>query len=144
MNMPELPEVETIKSALEKSIDNAKIESIDVRVSKLRNIIPINVESKIKGSTIVKYERKAKYIIIYLDNDICLLWHMGMSGKILITEKLPKQLNKHDHIIIKTSNGYLIYNDPRKFGLFDCCHKTELKKHKLFAKIGVEPLNKEF
>jgi len=43
---------------------------------------------------------------------------MGMSGKVKISQYAPKIQDKHDHIIIKTSAVYVVYNDHRRFGLF--------------------------
>ena len=115
--MPELPEVETIKKAVEKGIGKAKILSVEIRNRRLRDIIPDNIEKKITNATIVDYKRIAKYIVIALNNGFSILWHMGMSGKVKISDT-PENIDKHDHIIMETSNGYLVYNDPRRFGLF--------------------------
>lgn len=141
--MPELPEVETIKTAIEQQIGLAVIENVVIYNRRLRNYIPEDLEQKIIGSTIVKYDRIAKYIVIYLTNGICLLWHMGMSGKIKLNKTDPL-IEKHDHIIIKTSNGFISYNDPRRFGLFTY-HKTiDLKNSPFFSNIGVEPFSADF
>ncbi|MBE6448732.1 MAG: bifunctional DNA-formamidopyrimidine glycosylase/DNA-(apurinic or apyrimidinic site) lyase [Alphaproteobacteria bacterium] len=141
--MPELPEVETIKSALQKSIGNAHIEDVWIRNNRLRELVPNDLADKIKGTTIKGYDRRAKYIVIYLSNNLSLIWHMGMSGKILLVDELPSELKKHDHIIIKTSNGYIIYNDPRRFGMFSYCESDKLQEHKLFYKMGIEPFDKK-
>ena len=123
--MPELPEVETIKNAVAKGIGKAKILSLEVRNSRLREEVPADIAQKIVGATILNYRRIAKYIVVDLDNGLSLIWHMGMSGKVKITDTLP-ELEKHDHIIILTTNGYVIYNDPRRFGLFSYIASDEL------------------
>ena len=130
--MPELPEVETIKNALEKTIGETLIEDVIINNYNLRQKIPYNLREKIKGASINNYQRRAKYIIIELNNDLSLIWHMGMSGKILICDNLPQQINKHDHVIIKTANGFMIYNDPRRFGLFTYAPTDEVFNLKLF------------
>ena len=136
--MPELPEVETIKKAVEKGIGKAEILNIEIKNRQLRETIPSDIEEKIKGAKIIKYERIAKYIVISLDNDFCLIWHMGMSGKVKISDK-PGNIDKHDHIIIETNKGFVVYNDPRRFGLFTYCHKSELSKNKFLRKLGIDP-----
>lgn len=140
--MPELPEVETIKKAVEKGIGNAQILNIDIRNRKLRDEVPCDLEQKLKGANITKYERIAKYIIISLDNDFCIIWHMGMSGKVKISDTLPLE-EKHDHIILKTSNGFIVYNDPRRFGLFTYCRNNELTSNKFLKKLGKDPFGNE-
>lgn len=141
--MPELPEVETIKTAIEKSIGKAKIEDVIIRNRKLRVPVPCDTENTLRNTNIIGYRRRAKYIVIDLDCEISIIWHMGMSGKINITDTLPDPLGKHDHIIIRTSNGYLIYNDARRFGMFTYAETKKLNEHSLFAKMGPEPFDKK-
>ncbi len=140
--MPELPEVETIKNAVAKGIGKAKILSLEVRNSRLREEVPADIAQKIVGATILNYRRIAKYIVVDLDNGLSLIWHMGMSGKVKITDTLP-ELEKHDHIIILTTNGYVIYNDPRRFGLFSYIASDELFKNRYFAKLGADPFDEK-
>ena len=140
--MPELPEVETIKNAVAKGIGKAKILSLEVRNSRLREEVPADIAQKIVGATILNYRRIAKYIVVDLDNGLSLIWHMGMSGKVKITDTLP-ELEKHDHIIILTTNGYIIYNDPRRFGLFSYIASDELFKNRYFAKLGADPFDEK-
>ena len=140
--MPELPEVETIKNAVAKGIGKAKILSLEVRNSRLREEVPADIAQKIVGATIRDYRRIAKYIVVDLDNGLSLIWHMGMSGKVKITDSLP-DLEKHDHIIILTTNGYIIYNDPRRFGLFSYVASDELFKNRYFAKLGADPFDEK-
>lgn len=140
--MPELPEVETIKNAVAKGIGKAKILSLEVRNSRLREEVPADIAQKIVGATILNYRRIAKYIVVDLDNGLSLIWHMGMSGKVKITDSLP-DLEKHDHIIILTTNGYIIYNDPRRFGLFSYVASDELFKNRYFAKLGADPFDEK-
>lgn len=139
--MPELPEVETIKCALEKGIGLGKIEELDIRNPRLRVLIPADIKNKIENRFIKNYRRIAKYIVIDLDNNLSLIWHMGMSGKVKIRDDMPSVLEKHDHIILKTSNGIVIYNDPRRFGVFTYCPTNELNEHALFSKTGKDPFS---
>lgn len=139
--MPELPEVETIKTAIEKCIGHAKIEDAVIRNRRLRIPVPADMEIRLRNTTIIGYRRRAKYIIIELNSGISIIWHMGMSGKVLIADTLPEPLGKHDHIIIRTSNGYLIYNDARRFGMFTYADTERLGEHPLFAKMGPEPFD---
>ena len=55
-----------------------------------------------------------------------------------------QQPDKHDHIVISTDRGYLIYNDPRRFGLFTYCESTGLKEHPLLKKLGPDPFERQF
>ena len=55
----------------------------------------------------------------------------------------------HDHVTIdlETQNGEefkLIYNDPRRFGLWDLVKTIEIEQSKHFAHLGPEPLEDDF
>ena len=142
--MPDLPEVESIKNALEKAVCGATIQKTEVFCRRFRVPVPDDLPQKINGARIVFLNRIAKYIIINLDNDLSLIWHLGMSGKIKICETRPENPDKHDHIILTTSRGCLVFNDARRFGLLTCCQTTQLKSHPLLEKLGIDPFDKEF
>ena len=138
--MPELPEVETIKESLKRAIDGAFIESIVVRNRRFRESIPDEFEKVISNSNIKKIYRIAKYVVIDLDNEYSIIWHFGMSGRIKFTNNID-DLDKHDHVIIKLNNGYVIYNDARRFGLITYTKTKEINNHHLFSKIGLDPFD---
>ena len=107
--MPELPEVETIKRAVAKGIGCCKIKNTYIYNRNLRQKILADLEENIINTRITGYKRIAKYIVMDLNNGLSLLWHMGMSGTMRICEKIPV-IEKHDHVVIETSNGVLVYN----------------------------------
>lgn len=136
--MPELPEVETIKTALRNSVVGANITKVTVNNNNLRIKIPDDFADQLTGAQITDCRRRAKYILIDLSNGRSIIMHLGMSGKIKISDSLPEPA-KHDHVIIETDKGVIVYNDPRRFGLLTCCDSDKLDTHKLFTHIGVEP-----
>ena len=142
--MPELPEVETIKTALSRSVGSCNIADVIINNNKLREKIPDDLRQKVVGAKITAYRRIAKYIIMDLDNGLSLIWHMGMSGKIKITDTKPTPPQKHDHVILETSNGFITFNDPRRFGLLTYTETSKLKEHPLLCRLGPEPLEKTF
>ncbi|MDD4556079.1 MAG: bifunctional DNA-formamidopyrimidine glycosylase/DNA-(apurinic or apyrimidinic site) lyase [Alphaproteobacteria bacterium] len=139
--MPELPEVQTILTAIEKSIKNATILKVVVRENRLREKVPEDFAQKICQAKITSYQRKAKYILINLDNGFTILWHLGMSGKVKISEKTPQVLEKHDHILIETSQGTIVYNDARRFGLVTYLPTEKLSEHPLLKNLGIDPFD---
>ena len=141
--MPELPEVETIKNAVEKAVNGAQILSVTVRQPKLREPVPADFGERIRGAKIIGLKRIAKYMITELDNGLSIIWHFGMSGKVRIEPKWPEQPQKHDHIIIQTSKGVLIYNDPRRFGLVTVAPTNTLSQHHLLQHLGLDPWDKK-
>lgn len=139
--MPELPEVETIKEAIKQTISGAIIESVEVYNRRLRQEIPSDLEDIAHQTYIANIYRKAKYIVIDLDNGYSLILHLGMSGRIKILSEPPLSLEKHDHVVIKTSKGVVIYNDARRFGLLTYCLTDELEQNSLFLNLGPDPFD---
>lgn len=142
--MPELPEVETICQELRTHLLNKTIlKAALLSTHKLRAEIPKSIETFISNTQIKEIKRRGKYIQAFLSNSQILIFHLGMSGKILIKEKnyLPV---KHDHLAIYLNNLTIIYNDPRRFGLIDLIHTNLLENYIHFSKLGIEPLSNEF
>lgn len=136
-NVPELPEVETIKTQLKNKIIGLNIKDIKVFKKKLF----VGDLKDILGAKIVGVRRRAKQLIIDFDNHQHLFIHLKMSGQIIYSFKNITQ--KHTHIIIQLSNGLsLFYNDVRQFGWMKLLDDKNLKKE-LF-KFGPEPLGKDF
>jgi len=142
--MPELPEVETIKTALNKSLINKKIKNVNVLQDKFRIKTQSDFAKRIENSQITKIKRRAKYLIIVLDNGYSIINHLGMSGQIKILKEKPSILDKHDHIIIECNDICIIYNDARRFGLMIYEKTNLLNEHKLFKHLGPEPFCDEY
>ena len=139
--MPELPEVETIMRALKKQAEGARIEDIIVRNGRFRESVPDNIADKLKNTTILNIRRVAKYIVLDLDNGKSIIWHLGMSGKITITENIPDSPEKHDHIFVITDKCCLTFNDARRFGLFTYDDTNQLKTNRFLKKCGTDPFD---
>ncbi|AVP87188.1 formamidopyrimidine-DNA glycosylase [Candidatus Phycorickettsia trachydisci] len=137
--MPELPEIEVIKNYLKGILIGKQITKIKILNPNLRYKVPEAI-NQIQGKKVTSLHRQSKYLQIFLDNGLALVIHLAISGRIL-----KKDLNyhpiKHDHVIFYFNDFTLVYNDARRFGLIDIISKKELKKHKLFAHLGIEPLN---
>lgn len=143
--MPELPEVETVRTALEGAIKDAQIKKVTLRRADLRIPFPPDLPVKLAGSTIQRIERRAKYLLIHLDSGDVMIAHLGMTGRFSVEAKAPKTFDAHDHLVIHLDDGRcVIYNDARRFGVITLCASKELVKHPLIEHLGPEPLGKEF
>ena len=96
--MPELPEVETVRTGLSRSWIGKRIEGVELRREGLRFPFPEGLEKRLTGQKITDIRRRAKYLLIDLDNDDILLSHLGMSGK--WTLDASECEGKHDHVVI--------------------------------------------
>ena len=139
--MPELPEVETVKNEIAKIIGKAEIVDAAVYNRGFREPIPADFAAQIIGGRILDYLRIGKYIVIRLSNGKDILWHLGMSGKIKTCDKLPDNLAKHDHAVITTNHGCMIFNDPRRFGLLLTVNDSELLQHHCLSRMGPDPFD---
>lgn len=141
LKMPELPEVETIRRGLENLVGK-KITKIFRSNKKMRIESSLDLYD-LEGAKILEIVRRARYLIINFSNKKSLILHLGMSGKVMISNDF-KQL-KHDHFAGKFSDdSWLIFNDARRFGFVDLIETKNLKTHKMLSKLGPEPLSDEF
>ncbi len=137
--MPELPEVETVRHALENKLKNKTIKSINILYPNIFEGQNINViTEKIKDNKINSIKRRGKWLIFELDN-YYLLSHLRMEGKYLYRD-IKAPIEKHEHVIFNISNEFeLRYKDVRKFGKMYLVNKNELEKEKHLSKLGLEP-----
>ena len=150
--MPELPEVETIMRGISPFLEGATIKRIKLNRADLRWPFPENFTSRLKEAKVLNLKRRSKYILIDLNTGETLLIHLGMSGKILVSDsKIGNYFyeyskgSDHDHVIFELNDGTkLTYNDPRRFGAMDLAKTDDLNNHKFLEKLGPEPLGNNF
>ena len=143
--MPELPEVETVKRGLSPFLAGRKILSVKKTRPDLRWTIPASLEHVLTGARVLKLERRGKYILWHTQDEMVMILHLGMSGRVLITKDLPKVKDAHDHLTFKTEDGFFIrYNDPRRFGFVDIVPLKRLAEYPSLAALGPEPLSNAF
>ena len=138
--MPELPEVETIRSSLEPLVVGRTIEKVEVRRRDLRRQLAPDFARSLEGRVIRQARRRAKDLLLDLDNGMSWLVHMGISGRLLCTrDGAERTAGKHDHVLASLSDGsLLVFNDPRRFGLMAV---ENAATSSLLAGIGPEPLD---
>lgn len=151
--MPELPEVETVRSGLVPSMEGRVILKADIRRPDLRWPFPDRMAERLTGSRVDRLRRRSKYILADLDSGETLLIHLGMSGRMLIQgsgvigefhHALPAT-EKHDHVILDMEGGArVVFNDARRFGMMDLWPTTKIEMHPLLAGLGPEPLGNAF
>lgn len=120
--MPELPEVEVIRRGLEKEVSGARI--LSARVAATPNAMRVirphtgrqEFEDPLRGATITAIERRGKFLVLHLGEELGLVAHLGMSGQLLVSHAgVP--LEKHAHVVIDLEQGgQLRFVDPRTFG----------------------------
>lgn len=154
--MPELPEVETVRGGLAPVLEGRRLVRVEARRPDLRFPLPPGFVQILTGSTIVKLERRAKYLLGRLDREDTLVMHLGMSGRFEIAhpegEERPGRFHyapdpdpKHAHVVFETEAGVRVtYYDPRRFGYMALVNTATLDLHPWFAGLGPEPLSDDF
>ena len=147
--MPELPEVETVVRGLRPKLEGQCLARVEQRRPDLRFPLPRNFARRLTGRRVERIIRRAKYMLLHLDDASVLLCHLGMSGRMTIVEpvagakRLP--LDRHDHVIFTTGEGTEIrFNDARRFGIMDLFAESALEAHPLLRALGPEPLGNDF
>ena len=141
--MPELPEVETICQALKPWLDGKSFLKIQANRPDLRYPLPVNLDIALNGKVISLISRRAKYLLLNFSHGLTLIWHLGMSGRVIIENLNAPELKSgpHDHVIFITSHNYKItFRDPRRFGFLLIKPTNQIKLLTPFSLLGPEPL----
>lgn len=138
--MPELPEVETIRRSLEPLVVGRSIVAVEVRRRDLRHSLAADFESSLTGRVVVKADRRAKYLLVCLDNGLSWIIHLGMSGRLM---RLPPDAARddvrHEHVVVTLDDGArIVFRDPRRFGFMEV---VAVEASPLFSHLGPEPLD---
>ncbi len=143
--MPELPEVETVRRALEAVLEGHVLARVVARRHDLRLPLPADFAARIEDRRVRRVGRRAKYLVIHLDDGTVLIVHLGMSGSFKVFAEAPPPPARHDHVLFETDAGVAIrFSDPRRFGLMALTVGEHLATHPLLAGLGPEPLDGAF
>lgn len=151
--MPELPEVETVKRAIEVAAVGHQVKSVWTSGKTMRWPIPADIHDALKGQFMTTARRRGKYIILDLGGGQSagrsMIIHLGMSGSVRIypNQQAPELL-PHDHMVITTNHQQggvrIVLNDPRRFGGVQLVPAGADDTHPLLREMGVEPLGNKF
>jgi formamidopyrimidine-DNA glycosylase len=154
--MPELPEVETVRRGLLPAMEGSKIVKAETRRADLRFPFQTDFVARLEGQTVTGLGRRAKYLLADLGSGDVLLMHLGMSGSFRLIEgdkaTAPGQFHHprsedraHDHVVFHMSSGAaVVFNDPRRFGYMKIIARKALEDEPLLKGLGPEPLGNEF
>ncbi|MFZ2189786.1 MAG: bifunctional DNA-formamidopyrimidine glycosylase/DNA-(apurinic or apyrimidinic site) lyase [Candidatus Magasanikiibacteriota bacterium] len=172
--MPELPEVHTTVTGLQKVLPGLTIKDVwadmwsTAKLSrntiKDRGYFPY-FEKYVLGKKVTGVRRRAKHVLIDLDNGFTVIIHMKMTGHLMYgkykhdkkyngrewawlpVEKnspLSDPYNRHIHVVFTLSDKHqLVFSDSRKFGTM-VVEKTDTLDGGRLAHLGPEPLETDF
>ena len=152
--MPELPEVEVVRLFLDNHLINKTISDLEIITPKSFVARPELVEG-VEGQKIIKTSRLGKQLSLHLDNNLILLFHLKMTGQIImgdsifghptpnLTAEALAKAGKSTRLIFTFSDGSkLFFNDQRKFGWVKLLDQKELNE--VQKNLGLDILSPKF
>jgi len=157
--MPEGPEVETIRRGLELGITGQQIAEVDI-LSERSFPAPRNlVDQIVQGATIKHVARRAKVLLVELDNGYTLMFHLKMTGQIVLVKADGERFagghptpsmrdtlpDASTRVTFRFADGdQMFFNDFRRFGWIKLVPTDEVALDPLVARLGPEVLAPEF
>lgn len=143
--MPELPEVETVKRSLQKLAVGQTIVDLEVFLPKIvRPHPPEFFRAAVTDLKIENFRRRGKYLLVDLSEEMVLLIHLRMTGRLVYLKK-NDPLPKYTHLLFYLDSGSrLAFADMRQFGHVTLLSRTEAAHLPALTKLGPEPLEEQF
>jgi formamidopyrimidine-DNA glycosylase len=145
--VPELPEVETVRSGLVKHVADRRIAAVEVhhpRAVRRHLPGPLDFAGQLVGRRVLDVRRRGKYLWLPLDSGDAIVGHLGMSGQMLLQ---PAAMPDETHLRIRfrfaDGDPELRFVDQRTFGgLSVSAGGAELPAE--IAHIARDPIDPEF
>jgi formamidopyrimidine-DNA glycosylase len=143
--MPELPEVETIRLALEPHVVGRRFERVNINDPRLvRPFEPTAVAAALEGERVAALDRRGKYLIVRFESGRVLLIHLRMTGSLRHAAAGSLADDPHRRAVVKLDDGSdVAYRDVRRFGTWRLLEPEEVDPY-LQQRLGREPLERTF
>ncbi len=143
--MPELPEVQTVASELQQRLPGRTITGAEVLWP--RTVGHPSVDefvALLRARRVESVDRRAKYVLIRLDDRSLLALHLRMTGRVTI-EPAARPRDPHTRLVLRLDDGdELRFADMRKFGRWYFVPAGDTLPLASFATLGPEPLDEAF
>ncbi len=147
--MPELPEVETVVRGL-AYLAGRKLRSLEIFDSRVWFESPLKPKS-LEGLQLLEVARRGKYILLRFQNNITLIQHLRMTGKMLdsksknIPDPVRNAIGKEGKgLQIRSRFSFtdcdLLFYDPRRFGTLTLV--SDENRYFLEKKIAPDPFHR--
>ena len=157
-DMPELPEVETVKRGLDRLLPGHTVASVKFDSPKSFPNSPADVNQFLRGARVLGVRRRAKVLLIDLTSGYTLVTHLKMTGQLVFdspkehfgaghpNDSLVAHLpDKSTRVTLGFEDGSsLFFNDQRKFGWMRLLPTDTVTDLPFIAKLGPEPLEPGF
>jgi len=143
--VPELPEVETVRTSLEPVLLGRTFERVAIDDPRLtRPFDPQAVARELEGERVASVERRGKYLVVRFESGRVLLVHLRMTGSFRHVPAGVPADGPHTRAVVRLDDGSdVAYRDVRRFGTWLLVEPSELDTY-LAARLGEEPLARGF
>jgi formamidopyrimidine-DNA glycosylase len=143
--MPELPEVETIRLALEPHVVGRTFERVEIHDPRLvRPFEPLAVAAELEGERVAALERRGKYLVVRFESCRVLLIHLRMTGSLRHARRGELGEDAYRRAVVNLDDGSdVAYRDVRRFGTWHLLEPDEVDEY-LGRRLGGEPLERTF
>jgi len=141
--VPELPEVETIRSRLAPLVEGRTLRALEILDAKwCAPLAPEALQDALVGRRVQRLGRRGKYLIWAASEEVFLLMHLRMTGTILYDA--PPDA-RYTRVRLALDDGHVLsFCDPRRFGTGELVLGEPALDAFLDARLGVEPLSEDF
>jgi formamidopyrimidine-DNA glycosylase len=143
--MPELPEVETVRLALEPALRGRRFDEVEINDSRLtRPFEPAEVAAELQRERVARVDRRGKYLIVRFESRLVLLVHLRMTGSFSHGPRDADGRDPYARAVVRLDDGSEVtYRDVRRFGTWLVLRDDELEAY-LRERLGREPLERGF
>jgi formamidopyrimidine-DNA glycosylase len=143
--MPELPEVETIRVALEPHVVGRRFDHVEINDPRLvRPFEPAAVAAQLEGERVAALDRRGKYLVVRFESGRVLLIHLRMTGSLRHAAAGSLADDPYRRAVVKLDDGSdVAYRDVRRFGTWRLLEPDEVDPY-LARRLGREPLERTF
>jgi formamidopyrimidine-DNA glycosylase len=144
--MPELPEVETIRSRLAARLEGRRLERVEIVDPRLtRPEPPEAIAQALEGERIAAVGRRGKYLVFAFESGRHLLVHLRMTGNVEHPAQGGLAADPYRRAVVSLDDGSdVAYRDVRRFGTWALLEPGELDDYFAARRLGGEPLERGF
>ncbi|MBI2798098.1 bifunctional DNA-formamidopyrimidine glycosylase/DNA-(apurinic or apyrimidinic site) lyase [Candidatus Saccharibacteria bacterium] len=156
--MPELPEVETVRTGLQQFLVGQTIQAVAFDWLKSFPNDKNQVDKFVIKAEITSVKRRAKVLLLDLNTGYTLMVHLKMTGQMVYRPKegegfggghpsdslISKLPDKSTRVTFTLNRGKLFFNDQRKFGWIKLKKTADLVSDEFLSKLGPEPLEDSY
>ena len=139
--MPELPEVEIVRTIMEREIVGRTI--LGVTWGNFPGVTgdgdPEVFQTMVAGRRLGAPQRRGKFLLLPLDDDTVLMVHLRMTGRLLVTSTDAEPVRFQHMAIHLDGDRDIRFADQRKFGRVLHLPAEEAKRY--LSALGPEPLS---